>query len=247
MSQYGGMNQGAERYKELMTLPEAEVPKGSRLTTIRRFGQPDFRSRFEGPNPGCFSCRWGPLNFCRRDKGGGVRHKKAWGCNIPTFLELFCFLWFALLFGFHNDDTEKSKETIATPPETGFPAVPCSGAMRHALHRPPGGRYRRYLSLREGSEQDPLSPRASSCRIGPRRQGFASPLRALDGRSDPKDALLTRGKGGCGSGLRTYQPRKAGGFLVSDSSRGADRPRTSIEEAPIFRSRTAPMVAPSFP
>ena len=29
MSQYGGMNQGAERYKELMTLPEAtELPKG---------------------------------------------------------------------------------------------------------------------------------------------------------------------------------------------------------------------------
>ena len=27
----------------------------------------------------------------------------------------------------------------------------------------------------------PLSPRASLCRIGPRRQGFASPLRALDG------------------------------------------------------------------
>ena len=25
---------------------------------------------------------------------GGVRHKKAWGWNIPTFLELFCFPWF---------------------------------------------------------------------------------------------------------------------------------------------------------
>ena len=29
--------------------------------------------------------------------------------------------------------------------------------------------------------KNPLSPRASSFQIGPRRQGFASPLRALDG------------------------------------------------------------------
>ena len=48
---------------------------------------------------------------------------------------------------------------------------------------------------------NPLSPRASLCRIGPRRQGYASPLRALDGlRADPKDALFTREKGGCGFG-----------------------------------------------
>ena len=39
----------------------------------------------------------------------------------------------------------------------------------------------------------PLSPRASSWRIGPRRQGFASPLRALDG-SGPirRGTLFTR-------------------------------------------------------
>ena len=45
----------------------------------------------------------------------------------------------------------------------------------------------------------PLSPRASSCRIGPRLQGFASPLRALD-RSGPiwRDALFTREKGDFG-------------------------------------------------
>ena len=47
---------------------------------------------------------------------------------------------------------------------------------------------------------NPLSPRASLCRIGPRRQGFASPLRALDGlRADPIDALFTKEKRG---GLR---------------------------------------------
>ena len=26
---------------------------------------------------------------------GGVEHKKPWGCTGPTFLEVFCFLWFA--------------------------------------------------------------------------------------------------------------------------------------------------------
>ena len=28
MSQYGGMSQAAQRYKELLTLPEAELAKG---------------------------------------------------------------------------------------------------------------------------------------------------------------------------------------------------------------------------
>ena len=57
-----------------------------------------------------------------------------------------------LLFGFYNDDIEKSGETIATPPKRGVPTGPDSGAEWHASIRPPGGRYRRYLSLREGSE-----------------------------------------------------------------------------------------------
>ena len=81
--------------------------------------------------------------------------KKREGGASQVSLNSFVFCGLPLLFGFHNDDTEKSGETIATPPERGFPAVPCSGAMGHALHRPPGGRYRRYLSLREGSEKTP--------------------------------------------------------------------------------------------
>ena len=46
MSQYGGMNQGAQRYKELLTLPEAaELPKGVSIdgySTVRatRFSEP---------------------------------------------------------------------------------------------------------------------------------------------------------------------------------------------------------------
>ena len=45
MSQYGGMNQGAERYKELLTLPEAELAEGVSIdecSTYRatRFSEP---------------------------------------------------------------------------------------------------------------------------------------------------------------------------------------------------------------
>ena len=36
---------------------------------------------------GRFSCYWGPHAFCYRDKRGG--------CNIPAFLEVFCFPEFA--------------------------------------------------------------------------------------------------------------------------------------------------------
>ena len=47
----------------------------------------------------------------------------------------------------------------------------------------------------------PLSPRASSCRIGPRRPGFASPLRALDGSGPIRKTRCLRGeRGGARSG-----------------------------------------------
>ena len=32
--------------------------------------------------------------FLFQGQRGGVEHKKPWGWNIPTFLEVFCFLWF---------------------------------------------------------------------------------------------------------------------------------------------------------
>ena len=51
------------------------------------------------------------------------------------------------------------------PPETGGHAVPCSGAMRHAPIPAPGGRYRRYLSLREGSETGQIGS-AAALRFG---------------------------------------------------------------------------------
>ena len=50
--------------------------------------------------------------------------------------------------------------------------------------------------------KNPLSPRASSCRIGPRRQGFAAPLRALDCSGPIRKTRCSRGeRGGSGRGV----------------------------------------------
>ena len=47
----------------------------------------------------------------------------------------------------------------------------------------------------------------TSFRIGPRRQGFASPLRALDGSGPIRGTtLFTRGKGGFGARGRVASP-----------------------------------------
>ena len=86
---------------------------------------------------------------------GGVEHKKPWGGTSQLSLNSRVFYGLPLLFGFHNDDTEKSRETIATPPKRGVPTGPDSGPLEHARYPAPGGRYRRYLSLREGSEKTP--------------------------------------------------------------------------------------------
>ena len=89
---------------------------------------------------------------------GGVFQKKSGGVPAPLSLNSFVFYVICLLlFGFHNDDTEKSGKTIATPPKRGVPTGPDSGTVFHASIRPPGGRYRLYLSLREGSEKTPRS------------------------------------------------------------------------------------------
>ena len=91
---------------------------------------------------------------------GGCGIKKRGGVAAPAFLKLFCFPVFCpLLFGFPRmTDPEKFEETIATPPKRGVPTDPDSGALWHCLYPGHvGGRYRRYLSLREGSEKTPRS------------------------------------------------------------------------------------------
>ena len=57
-------------------------------------GNAVFGAGLRGQIRGIFHAAGGRLFFAAVTKGG-VRHKKAWGWNIPTFLELRCFPWFA--------------------------------------------------------------------------------------------------------------------------------------------------------
>ena len=95
----------------------------------------------------------GAACFLPQGQRGGCGIKSCGGGTPPHSLNSFFFYGLPLLSGFHNDDTEKSEETIATPQKRGVPTGPDSGAEWHASIPAPGGRYRRYLSLREGSEQ----------------------------------------------------------------------------------------------
>ena len=99
----------------------------------------------------------GAAYFVPQGQKGGRGIKSRGGVAPPLSLNSFVVSGFPLLIGFHNDDTEKSGETIATPPETGVPPGPDSGTAGQRLYPAPGGRYRRYLSLREGSEKTPRS------------------------------------------------------------------------------------------
>ena len=94
--------------------------------------------------------------------------------------------------------------------------VPKRGALGHTLFGPPDGSLSSSFIPAGRLGTDPLSPRASSCRIGPRRQGFASPLRALDGSGPIRKTRCLRGeRGGAGQGARR------GVWRISGESRGS--------------------------
>ena len=99
----------------------------------------------------------GAAYFVPQGQKGGRGIKSRGGVAPPLSLNSFFFRGLSLLIGFPRADTEKSGETIATPPETGVPPGPDSGTAGQRLYPAPGGRYRRYLSLREGSEKTPRS------------------------------------------------------------------------------------------
>ena len=63
----------------------------------------------------CFLPQGQRVGYGIKKRGGGIS---------PHSLKSFVFLGLPLLFGFHNDDTEKPGKTIATPPETGVPTGP---------------------------------------------------------------------------------------------------------------------------
>ena len=80
----------------------------------------------------------GAAYFVPQGQRGGRGIKKRGGGAPTLSLNSFVVLGLPLLFGFHDDDTEKSGETIATPPERGVPTGPDSGTVGHASIRPQG-------------------------------------------------------------------------------------------------------------
>ena len=71
-------------------------------------------------------------------KGGGCTGKKRGGVPAPHSLKSFVFRGLSLLIGFPRADTEKSGETIATPPKRGFLRAPIAALSTVPLSRPQG-------------------------------------------------------------------------------------------------------------
>ena len=81
----------------------------------------------------------GAAYFSPQGQRGGCGIKSCGGVPAPHSFNSFVFCGLPLLFGFHDDDTEKSGETIATPPKRGVPTGPDSGAEWHASIPAPRG------------------------------------------------------------------------------------------------------------
>ena len=80
----------------------------------------------------------GATCFLPQGQRGGYGTIRPMDAPLPYSPIFFVSCSLSLLFGFHNDDTEKSGETIATPPQRGVLTGLDSGAERHASIRPPG-------------------------------------------------------------------------------------------------------------
>ena len=104
------------------------------------------------------------------------------------------------------------------PPKVGGHAVPKSDALVQRAFRPHDGSLSSSFIPAGRLGTAPLSPRASSCRIGPRRQGFAAPLRALDGSGPIRKTRCLRGERGGRAvgrearGIPRVQPGARSGF-----------------------------------
>ena len=127
---------------------------------------------------------------------GGVRH----GCNEQCGEAAFLYIPHSAVVS-HSETalplwTREKGGDVSDPPKNRgvmrpFVAVACG----IPLLGPMGSLTSSFIPAgRLGT--DPLSPRASSWRIGPRRQGYASPLRALDGSGPIRKTRCLRGERG---------------------------------------------------
>ena len=77
--------------------------------------------------------------FLFQGQRGGWNIKSRGGGTSQLSLNSRVFYGLPLLFGFHNDDTEKSRETIATPPQKGgFLPAPIAVLWNMPAIRPQG-------------------------------------------------------------------------------------------------------------
>ena len=109
-------------------------------------------------------------------------------CLIP--------LWLAALKRPSASDAGERLGRERPPKKQGGHAAFRSGRVLHTSTRPHDGSLTSSFIPAGRLRTDPLSPRASSWRIGPRRQGFASPLRALDCSGPIRKTRCLRGERG---------------------------------------------------
>ena len=119
LGQYGGFNQAVERCKELLMLPEAEVVKGVSIDDYSTFRATRFADPVRGAKFGVFFVLQTTAYFLLQRQKGGCNKKSAGGVPAQHSLKSFVFRGLYLLIGFQRADTEKSGETIATPPRNG--------------------------------------------------------------------------------------------------------------------------------
>ena len=149
-----------------------------------------------------FLCRPDRTTMPRSQRGGYGMAKSS---NAAKPLSSICLslLWLAVLKRPSRCGRGRKAGDVSDPPQNrgvmrsrvavscGIPLLGPMGSLTSSFI--PAGRL----------VKTPLSPRASSCRIGPRRQGFASPLRALDGSGPIRKTRCLRGeRGGAGRGAR---------------------------------------------
>ena len=179
------------------------------MTTIRHGGpcglRIEMRSAEREEKSVVFHATEGRMVFATRSEGGCGRIP-AQGVAKPLSAICLIPLWLSAVNRPARFRRGRKAGTRATPPKAGghvtpiavLSGIPLSGPMGSLSSSfIPAGRLRieaesRCLLV----ETPPLSPRASSCRIGPRRQGFASPLRALDCSGPIRKTRCLRGERG---------------------------------------------------
>ena len=157
-----------------------------------------------GGKSAVFLCRPDRTTMPRSQRGGYGMAKSS---NAAKPLSSICLnrLWLAVLKRPSRCGRGRKAEDGSDPPQNrGVMRSLTDGICGMPLCGTPWGRSRPHLSLREGLEKPPFPSRfIVSDRSSPSRVRFAA-SRPGRLRADPKDALLTRGKGGIGPwGART--------------------------------------------